>query len=326
MGARSTSARRRGLAGLLAALIVASAAQAAEGDPPPVGFVVRAVPEQTDWLVRVPVSDKLRFRGLGNGDADLQAGYAMMYPGGTLPMFLASVIAHGLVSSSMQSSREAGVQAEADRVLAPYQPTLDLIAQRPVLQQALSQLKRAGTRQLLGENAAPEGTWVLDVAPVFALTQDERALVLDSVVAVFAPEAPQKALYRSVVRIVSHPRPEQAQPEDRRKLWTADEGRMLKEESATLLAEGLELVLAELAAGPGGVEGTHRTVRYPIGGREQMERAALVAERCDRLVLKTLRGGLMSVPRRDYALSSSCDMKPAAPAAPAASPVQTASP
>lgn len=39
-----------------------------------------------------------------------------------------------------------------------------------------------------------------------------------------------------------------------------------------------------------------RTIRYVEGTAEKMERAQLVSEHCGRLVIKTLRGSLMSVP------------------------------
>jgi hypothetical protein len=40
----------------------------------------------------------------------------------------------------------------------------------------------------------------------------------------------------------------------------------------------------------------HRTVRYRLGGEERMERAQVLSERCDRLLIRNLRGWLMSVP------------------------------
>ncbi|MBC7957340.1 MAG: hypothetical protein H7Y33_15890 [Cytophagales bacterium] len=81
---------------------------------------------------------------------------------------------------------------------------------------------------------------------------------------------------------------------------------MLRHESALLLAESVDLVLAELAKGPDATELSQKTIRYPEGGGEKMERAALVGERCDRVLLKTLRGWLMSVPRQ-VASGTACE-------------------
>ncbi len=60
------------------------------------------------------------------------------------------------------------------------------------------------------------------------------------------------------------------------------------------LAQSIEIALADT---PGSV-GTEpfRTVRYPEGGIERMERAQVIRAHCGLLVLRTLRGNLMAVP------------------------------
>jgi hypothetical protein len=60
----------------------------------------------------------------------------------------------------------------------------------------------------------------------------------------------------------------------------------------------------------GAMPDAYRTVRYPQGSSEQIERATLMAQSCDRLVIRNLRGTLMSVPAQD---PQGC--QPAAPAA-----------
>jgi hypothetical protein len=52
-----------------------------------------------------------------------------------------------------------------------------------------------------------------------------------------------------------------------------------------------------------------RTIRYLEGTAEKMERAQLINEHCGRLLIKTLRGSLMSVPAKASApRGSSADM------------------
>ena len=54
-------------------------------------------------------------------------------------------------------------------------------------------------------------------------------------------------------------------------------------------------------------EAPQRTVRYRQGNAERIERAQVLAERCDRLLLRNLRGWLLSVP-------VVCEQAPAEPA------------
>jgi len=68
----------------------------------------------------------------------------------------------------------------------------------------------------------------------------------------------------------------------------------------------VDIAVAQMAAAAD--ETPSKTVRFPQGGTERIERAQVLAERCDRVLIRTLRGEIMSVPRR----SSACSAAPAA--------------
>lgn len=131
------------------------------------------------------------------------------------------------------------------------------------------------------------------------MTQDQRALVLDNAMVVRGPEAGAPVVYQNVVRVVSKPLPAGDETSPVSSVWLAEDGKLLKDLSAELLAESFDLMLGELAEGvkPTADDRPHKTVRYAEGGSVKMERATPLVERCDRAVLKTLRGWLMSVPR-----------------------------
>jgi hypothetical protein len=76
--------------------------------------------------------------------------------------------------------------------------------------------------------------------------------------------------------------------------WNANDGVAIKTESVRLLAESLDLALDEIATGLG-QDRPQRTVRYMEGKAEKMERGQILKEQCNRVVLKNLRGWLMSV-------------------------------
>lgn len=272
---------------------------AAEGKPA-LGEVTRAVPDSTPWVVKAPAEARVDFRGAVNFDGAGVPHGGILYPAPSLVGLFAAVLVHGAIADSAQERQKSKIREEADKVLAPYQPALDKLTHVDLVPLGLKQTRRGGEKRLLsvGDTAS---AWVLETVPVFSMTQDERALVLDNAVLVRSPEAPAVVLYRNVVRVVSAPRPASEDKAALTSAWMADDARLLTQESAALLAESLDLVLGDLARGPAPADGAanvvHRTVRFPEGGTVRMERAAMLAEACDRVVIRTLRGWLMSVPR-----------------------------
>ncbi len=285
----------------LGALVLSFAivpALGAEGGDLADGAVARLVPDPTDWLVRLPATDKLAFKGMLSGKgAGADKGSMVMYGGGLVGL-LAGIATHAAISSAVLTSQQRAEQYEADKVLEPYRPTLDSLSTAKLAQLGTVKMVRGGAKRVAAPGAQAPGEWLIESTPVFTLTQDERAIVLDNAVVVRAPEAPFPAVYKGVVRVVSDPRPAGDEQSPLLAAWTASEGEALQQETSGLWAESLDMVLAELNKGPGGsnAQVTQKTIRFPEGGATKVERASIVEERCGRTVVKTLRGWLMSVP------------------------------
>jgi hypothetical protein len=133
----------------------------------------------------------------------------------------------------------------------------------------------------------------MDIVPVFSMSQDQRALVLDNLVAVYDAADAKTPRYRNTVRVVSVP----SGAEDPAAGWSANEGEALRSQTSALLAESLAVALRDMAGASAAA--AQKTWRYPEGGTERMERAVLLSEACERRVLKNLRGWLLSVPKAD---------------------------
>jgi hypothetical protein len=296
----------------------AAGARAAE-EPLAAGVLRRPVPADVGWLVRGPAAEKVVFQGVASFEGAAMGHYGVLYPAPNLVGFIAAVVAHGVVSGAVQDKKKAAIREEADRVLAPYQPTLDTITHATLLPQGLAKTRRGATKSVVPPGNAETRQWLVDTIPVYSMTQDQRALVLDNALVVRGPEAGAPVVYQNVVRVVSKPLPAGDDQSPVSSAWLAEDGRLLKDVSADLLAESFDLLLSELVDGPKASpeEKPHKTVRYFEGGTVRMERAAPLAEGCDRAVLKTLRGWLMSVPRQP-GLGEECAEAPAAKTAAAA--------
>lgn len=250
------------------------------------------------WSLRLPADDVVLYQGVVSFDEAGAAQHGMVYPGyAGVGGFLVAIFTHGAITESVKSNRKSKLQEEADKVLIPYQAILSEYRYKDLMQRALEKISTGGPKKLV-ESSEKSGTgWFVESIPVFSMTQDQSAIILDNVVSIYAPNTPSAAAYKNVIRIVSDVK----EAATLTTFWTADQGKKLKEESASLLAQSIEIALGEVINAPSKVANVQKTFRYMEGQTEKMERAELISEYCDRTIIKTLRGWLMSVPRRSAA-------------------------
>lgn len=247
---------------------------------PPVTATATAPVAALRWTVQLPKADPVVFRGLENFDGAGMGSASMMYPAPNAAGLLAAVIVHGLMNESAKSAQKTQLQQEADRVLLPYRAMLSTYTHA----------------ELASSVRAPadstEETWLVDSVPVFALTQDQTALVLDNAVSVRRAGAKGPAAYESVIRVVSSPMSES----DPVAYWHRDNAALLRQLAGSLMRESMELAVSMAGKNMSGGVTAQKTYRYFEGKTEKVERASLVSEHCPRRVLLTLRETLMSVP------------------------------
>lgn len=281
---------------------------------------------ESGFTVKVPQAATVPFRGMVNADRAGMAGGPVLYPAPGLAGFLAAIATHGVLVESSRSSEKSRQQVEADRVLEPYARTLSELSHGDLLERALAGLNLPpGAARLAAADATPTG-WVLESLPTFTMSQDRSALVLDNAVVVYAADQVKTPRLQTLVRVVSHLRKPAETPampaslapaaSDAGKVTFAapsDDGQVVRD-SVDLMATSLRVVLDELARDGAPAEAKPRTFRYREGATARMERGQLVQYRCDRLVIRTLRGWLMSVPVQpgeELDLGSPCVASPA---------------
>lgn len=271
----------RPLRATLGVVALAAAATCAAAGEPPAGEA---------WSLRLPTEQQVAFRGTANFDSVGAGTAALVYPAPTPAAFLAAVLTHGVLLTSDQENQKKKLQNEADKALDPYRPAIDRFTHRALLARALERTTTAGQHELLIPEQAPATPRWVESAPVFSISPDGNAVVLDNAVVVHGPSAGRT--YRNLVRVVSDPRNEN----DPVTYWTTDSGHRLFEESAGLVAESLDIALADAERGDAPDSHPQKTVRYLEGGAERIERVQVLARRCNRMLLRTLRGHLLSVP------------------------------
>jgi hypothetical protein len=278
--------------------------------------------EGVTWL-RAPATADVAWRGMlategGAVGSGTQIGpYVVPGPAG----LLAAIFTHAAIQGSVTASIRKREQEEADRVLEPYRAALQAWPAAALWQAALAGAAPEPPLRLWdGQGSAPAGP-LIEAAPLFTMAQDEAVLVLDLVV---RRSAAGKEVQEGVVRVVSSPLPGTAAiplapaapasaasaaaadpaasaasaaapaPPPQRLHWAGSEAQALKRTAAAMLAHALHL--AQRHAGPDDETVPMRTHRYLQGTLQRAERARQIASTCNRAVLRTLRGALMSVP------------------------------
>lgn len=162
------------------------------------------------------------------------------------------------------------------------------------MQEGLKKTLTRGNKKLVAFSEKTGTGRFVESTPVFSLTQDQSAIILENIISVHDHAIPSTVVYQNTVKVVSQARKET----DLVGFWTANQGETLKEESTRLFADSLDIALNEAANGADKDSNPQKTFRYLEGSVEKMERGQLISNRCGRVVIKTLRGGLMSIPAR----------------------------
>jgi hypothetical protein len=247
-------------------------------------LVLAKIRDTLAWPLRLPSLDRVQYQGQLNLDGAGGGTNTMMYPAPNLGGFVAAVITHGILVESAKAKEKEKLQELADKVLLPYKAILDKFS--------YSELNKAASleRKLL-DPVSTQATLFVESAPVYFLTKDQKAIVLDNTISVFDSSNAEKPVYQTTVKVVSGA----IDKEDPSIYWMESTGERLKDESAALLIESLNLALAN-AVDAAPEKPVFRTIRFREGGTEKIERAQVLQDRCNRLIIKNLRGNIMSVP------------------------------
>lgn len=259
------------------------------------------VAPEPQWSVKLPADKEVIFHGATNADdAGLNAG-GMLYPAPTPLAFLAAIATHAIILDGSKRHQLSKQQEEADKVLLPYRPVIDKMDARDLVRTALAASAQGQPAKTIETIPNPQTETILESTPVFWMTADQESIIVDNVLSIRKPGDNEKPAYSNVIRVVSPPHRSSA-PQT---YWMGN-SKNLWETVVKLLSESIEIGLKEANAAAI-EEKPFRTVRFNEGRQEKMERAQLLEDRCGRMLLKTLRGSLMYVPRLNTANTQPVD-------------------
>lgn len=220
-------------------------------------------------------------------------GQAFLYPtgGAGLAGLFAAVLAHATVNSAAQAGQMKAIQTKADEVVKPYQQAIDALNPSGVLSHIRDRWSSERTGlpvPVVDADAPADATLIL--RPAFMLTQDRRAVIVDVVGQLERSNLP--TLGPALIRVVSAARAEPGVVD----AWAVGEGDELKSVVADVMGLAAQHLRSALSVEPALVAGEERTIRFVEGGKQVFQRARVLAQDCDRVLMRTLKDALMSAP------------------------------
>lgn len=245
------------------------------------------------------------FHGLAENADPGQSG-AMLYPGFGVASLFAAIATHAVLIKTSESSERSKQQDAAEAVLTPFRPGLADVSLRTLLNRPAASDPVRRAFEILPDEEVTSPAWRLELSPTFLLSKDQRALILEAQVKVQRqPDHEGSLPYANVIRVISAPREDIATDTSA----TPEQVSHLIDDSSALLVQALEMLSRSLRDAEHPVQGARleeRTVRYKEGVKQRFERGVVLAESCDRVELRTLRGWLMSVPRQSTPTQADC--------------------
>ncbi|MBV1776425.1 hypothetical protein KSF73_11975 [Burkholderiaceae bacterium DAT-1] len=251
--------------------------------------------------MRFATQDKVSYHGLVSYDQSGIAANGMLYPAPNVVGLLAAIATHAVIADSAKEKQKQELRSKADLIIAPYLSELIGFKYEELGQRVR---KKIGNRSLsfVEPDITDVSGLLIASQPTFSLTQDQRAVVLDDFISIYLGDSKEKPVYQATIRIVSG----RVSHDPISQFWRNNAGENLKDIAANLAAEAYTIAYRD-ASHQDWLPQTMRSVKYGLGNSSQVERAQVLQYMCGRTVLRTLRGGLMSVPNESDAQENEND-------------------
>ncbi|PUB80860.1 MAG: hypothetical protein DBP01_17035 [gamma proteobacterium symbiont of Ctena orbiculata] len=180
----------------------------------------------------------------------------------------------------------------------PYEQVLDEILVHSMFKRAVQLQNSSAEIDVVATTAGRLETPVIELAAHTIMAQSRRALIVDLVARVKSPSMfDDDSDYVHKVRVISKPTGVEDHKVD--SYWVENEGHQLKQTVTRLLAQAIDLFIADATQHLQPLQDKQITARYQFGSERRIERASLLEQSCARLTLRTLRGWVLSVPVLD---------------------------
>lgn len=240
--------------------------------------------------LRSSTSGRVVFSGIANNDVTAGSGGLLYGPG--LIGAAATLLFQGIFTSAAQSAQKTSLQAEADKVLLPYAEPLEKFEYPELIEQSVKGLMTS--IRFSKDGSRIDSEWMIDIIPSFKMTQDQSALMVETVVGFYAPKnnIAEKPDHKVIVRVWSKPE----LGTDTASLWAENNAERIKYSATKLTQESINIAINDWSQKEQKDMSEHTSVRLMQGKIQTIERAQIIDKKCDRVLMRTLRNILVSAP------------------------------
>lgn len=232
---------------------------------------------------------KLVFKGKLSKETEEVQG-TMMYPGDAgIAGLIVGIATHAAIESGRQASAANAAQAEADKTLEAFKPSIDQLGSDTALEALLSTNQR-----LVGDLADQAAEYSVELRPVYVLTQDHDLLSVESAVVVRKISPARPVVYQNMVRVT------RSMPDGLSSAPVDEQTKLLSRISHQLLQEALQLALRDAEQSAADVKPKMQTFRFAEGDKYNYERGALIEIGCEQVAIRTLRKWILALPREHF--------------------------
>ncbi|MCL1051495.1 hypothetical protein L2755_17945 [Shewanella abyssi] len=223
----------------------------------------------------------------------------MIYPAVTPVDFFAAIITHAAITESVKNDKKNRAQTLADTVTIPYRPFVKDIANQALVSQLKDIALSRGFQLARYSESLSESDVVLDITPIYLLNQKQDTLTLRTQFLVYQKKElhvtakKRKVLYQNQIEVLSS----KIKAESPQEYWLANDGERLITTMRSLLSKTLKLGAIQVSS----IQTddsimTKQNIRYDDGDTTAFERASIISDDCERVIIHTLRGWLKSIP------------------------------
>ncbi|MDO6638477.1 hypothetical protein Q4557_00690 [Shewanella sp. 5_MG-2023] len=223
----------------------------------------------------------------------------MIYPAVTPVDFFAAIITHAAITESVKNDKKNKAQDLADEVILPYRPFVKDIANQALVTQLNDIALSRGFELARFQDSQSEDDMVLDITPIYLLNQQQDTLTLRTQFLVYQKKelhiaAKKRAVfYQNQIEVLSS----KIESESPQEYWLANNGLRLVTTMRSLLSKTLELGAVQVSSNREHSQiNNQQNFRYDDGDTTAFERASIISDDCERVVIHTLRGWLKSIP------------------------------
>jgi len=269
------------------------------------------LPENAQLYVKVP-EGIATFIGKAPDYRGKTQSSAMLYPAITPVDFFASVIAHAAVSESLRDSHKNSLQSVADKVIEPYRAYSDSLKNKNLVNQLKEIALSRGFTLNKYENSQHDEDLILDITPIYLLNKTEETLILRNQFLVYKKkykskkERKKRLLFQNQIEVFSGATIQGSAQE----YWLNNDGENLKNEMNQLFSESLNLIAERISSKAKDTNVKYKNYRYNDGDSVVFERAIALSESCEKVIFKTLRGWLKSIPASRIVNQTECPKQP----------------